>query len=94
LGGIKLNENWRKRYNKDLMQFLGDLDILSIVIISRFNWSGHANIMDRKSKSSILKKSSGKSAKKTTKKTDNVTLYKQILVSPLSRVLLEKLTGS
>jgi hypothetical protein len=28
LGGIKGNENWRKRYNKEVMQPFGDLDIL------------------------------------------------------------------
>jgi hypothetical protein len=27
-GGIKVNENWRKRYNKKLMQPFGDLDML------------------------------------------------------------------
>jgi hypothetical protein len=30
-GGIKVRENWRKRYNKELMQLFGDLDILSFV---------------------------------------------------------------
>jgi hypothetical protein len=32
-GGIKVNENRRKRYNKELMQLFGDLnlDILSFV---------------------------------------------------------------
>ena len=37
-GGIKVNENWRKPYNEELMQVFGDLDILSFVRISRFNW--------------------------------------------------------
>jgi hypothetical protein len=27
-GGIKVSENWRERYNKELMQLFGDLDIL------------------------------------------------------------------
>jgi hypothetical protein len=36
-GEIKVNENWRKRYNKELMQLFGDLDILSFVAISRLN---------------------------------------------------------
>jgi hypothetical protein len=27
-GGIKVNENWRKRYSKELMLLFGDLDIL------------------------------------------------------------------
>jgi len=26
-GGIKANGNWRKQYNKELMQLFGDLDI-------------------------------------------------------------------
>jgi hypothetical protein len=30
-GGIKVNGNWRKRYNKQLMQLFGDLDTLSFV---------------------------------------------------------------
>jgi hypothetical protein len=28
-GVIKVTENWRKRYNKQLIQLFGDLDILS-----------------------------------------------------------------
>jgi hypothetical protein len=31
VGGIKVNENWRKRYNKDLLQLFGDLDMISFV---------------------------------------------------------------
>jgi hypothetical protein len=42
-GGIKVNENWRKRYNKELMRLFGDLDILSFVRISRLNGIGRAN---------------------------------------------------
>jgi hypothetical protein len=30
-GGIKVNENWRQRYNEELVQLFGDLDILSFV---------------------------------------------------------------
>ena len=37
-GGIKVRENWRKRYNKELMQLIGDLDILLFVRIS-LDWS-------------------------------------------------------
>jgi hypothetical protein len=47
-GGIKVNKNWRNGYNKELMQPFGDLDILSFVRISRLNWIGHVNRMDRK----------------------------------------------
>jgi hypothetical protein len=49
-GGIKVNEIWRKRYNKELMWLFGDLDILSFVTISRLNWIGHINKMDSKRK--------------------------------------------
>jgi len=47
-GVIKVTENWRKRYNKELMQLCGDLDILSFVRIIWLNWIGHVNRMDRK----------------------------------------------
>ena len=54
--GIKVNQNWRKRYNKELVQPFGDLDILSFVRMRRLNWIGHVNRMDRKRKvSSIFK---------------------------------------
>jgi hypothetical protein len=34
-GGIKVNENWRRRCNRELAQLFGYLDILSFVRISR-----------------------------------------------------------
>jgi hypothetical protein len=46
--GIKVSENWRKRYNERIMQLLGDLDILSFVRISQLNWIGHDNRIDSK----------------------------------------------
>jgi hypothetical protein len=45
-GGIKVNENWRKRYNKELMQLFGDLDIL--LSECQLNCIGHVNRMSRK----------------------------------------------
>jgi hypothetical protein len=36
---------WRKQYNKELMQLLGNLEILSFVRISQWNWTGHVNRM-------------------------------------------------
>jgi len=52
LEAIKENENLRKRYNKELMQLFGDLDldILSLVRISLLNWMGQVNGMDSKEK--------------------------------------------
>jgi hypothetical protein len=49
-GGIEVNRNLRKWYNKKLMYLFGDLDILSFVRISQLNWIGHVNRMDRKVK--------------------------------------------
>jgi len=49
-GGIKLNENWRKRYNKELLHLFGGLDILPFVRLSRLNWIGHVNKLDSKRK--------------------------------------------
>jgi len=49
-GGIKVDEDWRKRYNTELMQLCGDSDILAFVRISRLNWIGHVNRMDSKRK--------------------------------------------
>jgi hypothetical protein len=40
-GGIKVTENWSKSYNEELLQVFGDLDILSLVKISLFNWIAH-----------------------------------------------------
>jgi len=44
-GGIKINENWGTRYNKELSQLFGDLDIISFVRISLLNWIGHVTRM-------------------------------------------------
>jgi len=44
-GGIKVNENLRKRYSKEKMQPYGDLDLLSFVRINLLNWIGHVNGM-------------------------------------------------
>jgi hypothetical protein len=38
------------RYNKELMQLFGDLDLLSFVIRSLLNWICHVNWMDGKRK--------------------------------------------
>jgi hypothetical protein len=29
--GVELNENWRKRYNEELMQLFGELDIRTFI---------------------------------------------------------------
>jgi hypothetical protein len=50
LGGITLNENSRKGYNKKFMQLCGDVDILTFVRISQLNWISHVNRTDSKRK--------------------------------------------
>ena len=54
-GGIKINENWRKRHNKELM--FGDLYILSFFRISRVNSIGQVDRIDSKRKVSQVFKS-------------------------------------
>jgi hypothetical protein len=42
-GGIKVNENWRKRYNKELLQLFGDLGVLCFVRMCGLDLTGHVN---------------------------------------------------
>jgi hypothetical protein len=42
-GGSKVNENWRKRFNKLLMQVFGDFDMLLFLRINMKNCIGHFN---------------------------------------------------
>jgi hypothetical protein len=42
-GGIKVNENWRKSFDTEMMLFFRDLDMLSFVRISQLNCIGHVN---------------------------------------------------
>ena len=49
-GGIKVNENGRKRYNKVVMLLSGDLVTLSFVRVSRLHWIGHVNRKESKRK--------------------------------------------
>lgn len=44
-GGIEVNENWRQRYNKELIQLFADLDTLSFFRIHLLNLIGHVNRM-------------------------------------------------
>jgi hypothetical protein len=50
-GGIKVSENWRKRYDEELMELFGDFDTLRFDRISHLNWIGRVNRMDSKKKS-------------------------------------------
>jgi hypothetical protein len=50
LGGINLNATWRMRYNKELTQLYGVLDVLPFVRKGLLNWIGRFNTMDSKRK--------------------------------------------
>jgi hypothetical protein len=41
--GTKVNDNWRKQYNKEQLQLFGVLDVHSFVRILLLNWAGHVN---------------------------------------------------
>ena len=49
---IKVNENWSKRYNEELMQLFKRFRHNSYVRTSRLKWIGHVNRMDSKRKAS------------------------------------------
>jgi hypothetical protein len=79
-GGIKLNENWQKRYNTELKQLHGDLDILSFVRINRLNLIGHANGMDGKRKVGHLFEDNRQESRLDDQKTNGEIVYKTILM--------------
>jgi len=45
LGGIELNENWRKQYNKESVQLFADLVTFSFVRTHLLNLIGRVNRM-------------------------------------------------
>jgi hypothetical protein len=49
-GGIKVNENWRKRCNKEIMQLFGDSDIISLV--GKVGWIEFVMLVEREVKKS------------------------------------------
>jgi len=79
-GGNKVNENWRKRCKEELLQLLGDLDILSFARISQLNWLGQVNRKDSKRKASQVSNNNPQGSRlRGRPKTDGVIVYKQIL---------------
>ena len=52
--GIKVNENSRKWYNKEMMPLFTDLNILSFFRICQLNWIGHVSRVDNKRKVSSV----------------------------------------
>jgi hypothetical protein len=51
-GEIKVNENWRKRYDKVVMLLSVDLVTISFVRVNRLHWIGHVNKKESKRKES------------------------------------------
>jgi hypothetical protein len=79
--GIQENENWRKRFNKELMQMFEDLHILSFFRISRLNWIGHVKRMFRKRNvSQLFKNNPHGSPLRQRPKIDGI-LYKQVIIN-------------
>jgi hypothetical protein len=80
-GGIKVN-NWRKRYDEELMQLFGDLDVLSFVRTVQLNWIGRINRMDGNRKvSQVFKNNPTGSRLEDDQDTDGGIMYKQILIN-------------
>ena len=50
MGAVCIDNMWRRRYNKELIQLLGDPDIVSNVRLDRLRWIGHTNRMSNNRK--------------------------------------------
>jgi hypothetical protein len=54
-GRTEVNENWKKRHNKELMQLFRDVDnLLSFVSVIGLDWIGRANRTDSKGKANPI----------------------------------------
>jgi hypothetical protein len=80
-GGNKVNENSIKSCYTELTELFGNLDILSFVRISRFNWIGRVYRMNNKRKvSQVFNNNLQGSRLRGRPKTDGGTVYRQILI--------------
>jgi hypothetical protein len=80
-GGNKLNGNWRKRYDKELKQLFGDLDVLWFVRIIQLDWIVHVIRMDSKRKVSQECNNNPQGSRlRGRPKTDGGTVCRQILI--------------
>ena len=81
-GGFKAHKNLRKRYNKELMQLFGDLDVFSYVRIIQLNWIGQINRMDSNRKvSQVFNNKPTGSRLRDDQDTDGGIVCKQILIN-------------
>ena len=44
-GAVKIDDNWRRQYNKELFDLFNDIDIVTFMKIRRLSWLGHVNRM-------------------------------------------------
>jgi hypothetical protein len=83
-GGFRVNKNknWRKQYNKELLQLFGDFDILSFVRIIQLNWIGKIDRMDSNTEvSQVFNNNPTGSRLGDDQGTDGGIVYKQILIN-------------
>ena len=86
-GGYKVNINWRKRCNEELMQLFGDSGVLSFVRIRRLNWICLLNRMDSKRKvGQVFNNKYQGSRLRGRPKTDGGIVYGQILINAKLRI--------
>ena len=45
-GGIKVDNNWRRRFNHELYQLYNEPDIVKYIKINRLRWLGHVQRME------------------------------------------------
>ena len=50
MGAVYVDDTWRRRYNNELMEMYGDLDVISFIKLNRLRWIGHVSRMDANKK--------------------------------------------
>ena len=94
-GGIKVNENWTRRYNKELMQLFRDLDTLLFVRIRRLNWIGRVKRMYSKRKViQIFNNNPPGSRLRGRPKKNGEIVYKQVLINAQLQQFENKTTSA
>ena len=52
LGAVRVNNEWRIRYNKEVMQIYKELVIVTYIKIARLKWIGYVNRMGKQKSTS------------------------------------------
>jgi hypothetical protein len=86
--GIKGSENWRKRYNKEVMQLFGDLDVLYFVKIIRLNSTGRVSGMNCKTEVGQVFNNNNPRGSRPRGRPNNRwwNVHKQILISAILKI--------